>query len=395
MRIVLVNPPSPWLIEPNQFPPLHLMYLGTVLQKGHDIKICDMEESLPKADAYGFSATTPQYPYALDLAKNIKEYKVVGGAHASAIPIECGNDFDAVVVGEAELLINNIFNQKSKGIVRCPNPNHLQIPKVNRSLVNIHNYNYPIGKDMIPATTIITARGCPFSCAFCSEPKQVRFHPLNTVLEEIKEIHELGFEGILFLDDIFTINTERCIRISKECKKYRIKYRCYARPYLKEDLIQKMAENGCVEIGMGIESASQRILNLNQKGTTVENNRKTIELCKKYGIAVNAFIMIGLPGETRETVEETKKFILETKPEKFGYSVFMPYPGSPIYNNPEKFNIKIHPLNYRKMWTKGRKGEYECFVETEELTRSEIITLHENVYKELSEQLNWRRDWSK
>jgi len=147
---------------------------------------------------------------------------------------------------------------------------------------------------------------------------------------------------------------------------------------------------GCVEIGFGIESGSQKILDVVNKRTNVEENLRVVQRCKEVGITTNVFIMIGLPGETYQTVEETKRWMKKARPDKFGFNIFVPYPGTPISRHPEKYDIIIHEMPDKKSWAKGRQGGYEAFVSTSELSSQEILRLFNELFKYYTELTNWR-----
>ena len=118
-----------------------------------------------------------------------------------------------------------------------------------------------------------------------------------------------------------------------------------------------------------------------------------IDLCKEIGIIANVFLMIGLPGETYETVQETKEWFKRVRPDKFGFNIFYPYVGTPIYINSAKFGITIHELSDEHSWVKGRKGEYQAFISTEGLSREEILQLHTELFEYFIKLTGWRTDW--
>ena len=151
-----------------------------------------------------------------------------------------------------------------------------------------------------------------------------------------------------------------------------------------------MKRAGCVEIGVGVESGSQKILDIVDKKETVEQNAAFVVLCKQVGITANVFIMIGLPGEDYETVEETRRWMERVRPHKFGFNIFMPYAGTPVYKNPDRYDIQIFDVPEEKSWVKGRQGEYESFVATNALTRNEIERLFGELFTYFSELTSWK-----
>ncbi len=425
-NIVLVNPPSPFLIDQTAFPPLGLMYLASTLKKHeYEVKLIDLANkennlrhelsNLDSACSNGsngsnlflITATTPQYYYAKQIKNILKELYpesliVVGGPHASSKPYQSFSDgFDIVIKGEgekaavdlaksaSELSLNNI----NKGLWSYPQIADIDtIPYPDRDIVNINSYKYKLKTGY--ATTIITSRGCPYSCGFCSRDvweDGTRFHSPEYVYTELKILkHKYKFNNFLFLDDSFTVNKSRSERLLDLIKPLNINFRCYINSNTSERILKKLYDAGCIEVGMGIESANQQILNTINKKAKVEDNLKVIKMCKKIGIETNLFIMIGLPGENLTTIMETKNFMEKALPDKFGFNIFVPYPGSPIYKNPERYDITLHEMPDEFAWAKGRQGEYQCFVSTSELSREQILDSFTKLFEYYTTLTNWR-----
>ena len=148
-------------------------------------------------------------------------------------------------------------------------------------------------------------------------------------------------------------------------------------------MLKKMKDSGCVEVGIGIESGSQKILDIIKKDTTVEMNSRVIKMCKEMGLIAKAFIMLGLPGETHETLEETRRWILDNKPDKYDLTIYMPYAQSEVWDYPENFDIKFDKDKIKYSWYKGKKGELHCYVSTSELNPEDISKFREKVIKEV------------
>ncbi len=413
MKVTLISPPSPFLINQKAFPPLGLLYVAGFLEhNGIEINVADLadketelENALePYLDAniYGITSTSPQYPQALQILKilrrrNPKARIVVGGAYPSSLPNKCIKDgFDYVITGEGEEamfhLITNINKKKISSII---NASYIQdmdtIPLPARHLIDIQSFAYDIGDDH--GTTLITSRGCPFTCSFCSKEvwqHGTRFHSTDYVISELEHvIDNYDFKHFLFLDDTITIRRKRLLELCSLMERLNIKWRCYARTTTTREMLIAMKRAGCIEIGVGVESGSQKILDIVDKNETVEQNSAFVELCKEVGILVNVFIMIGLPGETYETVEETRRWMESVRPHKFGFNIFMPYAGTPVFKNPDKYDIQIFDVPEERSWVKGRQGEYESFVATSELSRGEIERLFGELFTHYTELTSW------
>ncbi|MBW1782635.1 MAG: cobalamin-dependent protein [Deltaproteobacteria bacterium] len=415
MKITLIWPPSPFLIDQRAFPPLGVLYLAAYLEaNGVQVEVADMtdrEDDLEAAliphtgaDLYGVSSSTPQYPQSLRILDIIRRHDpeattVIGGPHASSLPEKCLRDgFDFVVAGEGERAFLDLIHRIEKGSVRekvisAPSIRDLDsIPFPARHLIDLTSYAYDI--DGGKGTTLFTSRGCPYACAFCSKdvwPKGVRFNSSGYVMNELRHIMDVyGFRHFLFLDDSLTLHTKRVFELCRQIEPLGIKWRCYARTSTTKETLQAMKSAGCVEVGVGVESGSQKILDMVNKGETVEENTHFVEMCKDIGLTANVFIMIGLPGETYETVEETRRWMDRVRPQKFGFNMFMPYAGTPIYNHPEKYDIRIYDVPDDKSWIKGRQGEYNVFVSTGELSREDILRLFTEHFKYYNELTGWR-----
>jgi radical SAM superfamily enzyme YgiQ (UPF0313 family) len=415
MKVILIYPPSPFLIEQKNFSPLGILYVASNLEKmGIDIQVVDLsnrenfiEQDVKylSASLFGISATTPQYPSAKKILTTLKRVNtgakvVIGGAHSSTVPRECIRDgFDYAVIGEGDNAIPYIIDalqskKEIEKIIKMPYIKDIdEISPPARHLINLKSYGYKI--DSEKATTLITSRGCPFNCAFCSkdvwEDSGVRFHSPAYILEEVKGIIDnYGFRDFLFLDDVLTLDTKRLFKICDILKPLNIKFRAYVRSDMTKDMLIAMKEAGCIEVGVGVESGSQKILNNVNKKVTVEENTRFVKLCKEIGLCVNVFLMIGLPGETYKTVMETKRWMEEVRPDKFGFNIFAPYKGTPIYNNSSLYDIKIFDMPDEQSWVKGRMDEYQCFVETAALKREEILGLFKELFSYFTDLTGWK-----
>jgi radical SAM superfamily enzyme YgiQ (UPF0313 family) len=413
LTVTLISPPSPFLIDQKAFPPLGLLYVAGFLEhNGIDINVADLADKETElenalepyidADLYGITSTSPQYPQALKILKilrrrNPKARIVIGGAYPSSLPDKCIDDgFDFVIAGEGEeamlQLITTIDKKQTPGIVQAPYIQDMDtISFPGRHLIDISSFGYNIDDGM--GTTLITSRGCPYACSFCSKEvwqHGTRFHSTDYVIAELEHIiNKYNFKHFLFLDDTITIRKKRLLELCSRMEQLDIKWRCYARTTTTKEMLVAMKKAGCVEIGVGVESGSQKILDIVDKKETVEQNAAFVELCKQVGITANVFIMIGLPGETYETVEETRRWMESVRPHKFGFNIFMPYAGTPVYKNPDRYDIQIFDVPEERSWVKGRQGEYESFVATSELSRREIERLFGELFTHYTELTSW------
>ena len=375
-EITLIFPSSPFLVDDMVMPPLGVLYLSAVLKKnGVKSTIIDLSHSaeLPeiKTKLVGISATTPQYPYALEVLKKLKSeghIVAIGGPHGSALPEVCLHDgFDYVIIGEGERAILELLNLPSNQIIKSEYIEDIDsIPFPDRNAIDIHAYKYAI--DGLPATTMITSRGCPYDCAFCANSvwvRSTRLRSADNIFEEAKELKERhGFKAIMFFDDIFTIKKKRTLEICERLRGLNMNLRVFARANnIDDEIAGALYGAGCKEVGIGAESGSQKILDMAMKGTTIEENTKAIQVLREYGIRVKLFMIIGLPGETEETVAETRRWLEEVKPDDFDLTVFVPMPTSKICKDPDRYQCHFR-IDYSKSWFKGIDGKYESLVST-------------------------------
>lgn len=402
-EILLVNPPSPFLKDQLVMPPLGLMYLSSYLKSKniktqiYDLANSDNYKLIPEAKITAFTATTPQYPYALKALKSLTHdnIKVIGGPHVSSTN-NCNNDgFDISVIGEGEVALNQIILAKniSNSVIYGTSIINLDnLPFPDRNWKGFEKYRYQY-KDY-NSTTAMTSRGCPYNCSFCFNMfgNKVRFMSPKRVIEEAKTIQDLGFDMIQYYDDTFTIIKPRVRKISKGLSKLKMKYRCFIRANtVNKELLSDLKQTGCVEVGMGVESGNQDIINTINKQITLEQCKSVIEYCHKINLSIKIFLMVGLPTESKDTINQTIKFIKETKPDDYDISIYTPFPKTDIWEHTENYDIKFNKrsIDYSKMFYKGKHGNYTSQVSTSNLTSKEIEILRDhidlNIRKELYE----------
>ena len=400
MNVSLLFPSSPFMMSEKVFPPLGILSLATYCKdKGFEVVVHDNAttndaEKLSHADVFGLSCTTPQYTEALNIKKKIrqiypKSHIVIGGAHCSGFLQTCKNDgWDGIVVGEGEhafyKLLQDYQKNKLQVVYKEPYLDVDTLPIPDRNLIDINQYRFERGGKRF--TTMITSRGCPFSCAFCSSiwGKKYRYRKTELVKQEIDYlIDELKFEGIMFVDDVWSINRKRSVELCNHIKTKNIVWRCLLRADLiNEEILTLLKESNCVEIGIGIESGSPTILNKMMKGTTTEKNSQAVQLCKKAGIRVKTFMIMGLPGENLTTIEESKQWLLQNRPDDFDITVYVPYGNSHIFNHKADYDIDWS-CSWDDMFYKGKPHEYHPVISTSALSAENIQQLRDDFETEI------------
>ena len=388
------------LTDPVWDQPLGLLYLGAVLEeKGFEVEVFDAnfsvdwkdELKLHEADVYGVNCQSSLLKTVIETANHLKKHfpdslRIVGGPHATFMPNDLVPFFDKIVVGEGEKAILEVLEGKWIGkLAHCPPIKDLDsIPFPARHLISIEKYHRKI--DGLRSTGIITARGCPYSCVFCGDMwgTKARYRSAGNVLAEVEEcVNVLDIKAFMFWDDTFTFNTSRLFNILDGLKRLDVKWRCLTRvDWVDEPTLEIMKNSGCVEILYGIESGSQKILVNIEKGTTVEQNIRAIDSTKKAGIPVMASIIVGCPGETWETIEETIRLLEEHPPDRCHVCMFTPFPGSPVWRHPEKYGVEILDRDFTKY---QMLPPVKAFIRTKEMSSVEIEEAYEMVMNKVKD----------
>ncbi len=386
--ICLVVPPSPFLINDRVFPPLGLLYLGKSLKdRSYNVYVHDGEiKDIPRGyDIYGIGSTTPHFPEAIKALQHIRTFEnkpriVIGGPHASVDPESClESGFDSVVLQAGEESLHLVAEYGCKLI---DTPYH-EFNHPDRSLIDIKSYKYLI--EGRPSTSIMTTRGCPYHCGFCCKVnKQVKVFPAEFVIEELRELKDrYGFTAFMFYDDIFILNTKRLLTILDEITPWDIRWRGFVRADIAArngvEIAKRMYESGCREVGMGIESGANSILRIINKGEDTDTLKRGIDTLHQAGIRVKGFLIVGLPSESPETIEETRKFLKTSGLDDMDFSLFTPYKKSPIYEQKDKLDIFWDRIELAHSWYKGTPGEYESQVWTSKLSRQDLVAARDSL----------------
>ena len=397
MKVCLVYPAT--IVEMGHWLPLGLAYIAANLREnGHTVRVIDRESlrrklgnidkantatkeilDKEKPELIGISATTPlindSYLVAGIAKKSVPGSLIaIGGNHVTSLPEETLNeckDIDVVVIGEGEFTFLDLANKRRleeiKGIAYRHDGNisfnenrecleNLDLlPHPARALFDT-DYYMQTNPDVIrgvelKGTHVFTARGCPYSCAFCAGSrvfgKKVRYHSIGYVIKELDDvITKYGVEGVYFVEDMFAFDKERaislCNRMIDEGLHKKIRWVAELRADVASlDLLKLMKKAGCIQVEYGFESGSQRMLNLMKKGTTVEKNIRAATLTKEAGLRLLASVIVGYPGDTKEDFNKTADFLKEIKPDFIGWNKYAPLPGSEIFEKLKR-ERKIH-----------------------------------------------------
>lgn len=432
MKVLLINPISK---APNPIMPLGLGYIAAYLEQ-HSIKVeiidawadsyneTQLEDEIKKRkpNLIGVTIMSPNYAIGMRTAALAKWVSggmvVVGGSHPSALPQECLEDnpsIDVVVVGEGEKTmlslvqameneknfdsIQGVVFRKEGKIVNTGFPPRIDtlddLPYPARHLFPLEKYRThpPFGKKN-PYMTMMTSRGCPFKCTYCSDSifgKKYIVRSPDHVVDEIEYIiNQYRVKEIHFYDDDFTINMKRAAEICDEIirRKVKISWSCTTRVDLvNEELLRKMKKAGCWLICYGVESADPEIIKRVQKGYTIDKIRESFRLTKKMGIRTIGYFMVGLPGETKESIERTIQFSKELDPDFVSWGITSLFPGSRLYEEVRKeFKKKNKPIRYtyhKDEWHSSASpyGDGFSIIYEENLTREQLRIYSERANK--------------
>ena len=350
--------------------PLGVLYLVAAARRaGFSVGIADMRDKtlalkhIPPARYTGFSATSGEIEDARHLARKLRHGRtttIIGGAHATLLPEDC-QDFDIVLKGEGDHEIVNILNGKRSGVVqavRIADLDSLPMPAWDAVLPHriFSTLLFPgekYGQGEL-AATVIFSRGCPYSCNFCGNLLRapvVRLTPDRAASEIIHLKHLYGISYFRLEDDNITLNFDWFKPLMANLAQLNIKFKCHTRPDLfYEDHAVLLKQAGCEEMGFGAESGDDRLLKIINKGFTVADTIRAVQVAKQHGIRAKTYLVAGMPGETQESVELTKQMMLSCRPDRWTLSRFAPYPGSAVYANPGNYGVQIDNHGFSGFW---------------------------------------------
>ncbi|MBF0444926.1 MAG: B12-binding domain-containing radical SAM protein [Magnetococcales bacterium] len=405
VKILLVSLRDSFLDSDRVMPPMGVMSLHSLmLDRGIESTIeNDFDfDNIEKYNSYshiGISCMTPQrdqaYKILADVKQKLSHIKVIlGGPHAKYYLEDCSKlPFDHIVIGNGELALLEILTNgdSSSRILQIPisveQMNQFPIPY--RKPDFLQQYCFDI--QGIPSTTILTAKGCPMKCTFCEDAKsKVFMYKPENIGRQIEQAKEAGFRGIMFFDDIFTLSKTRVQNLSQEIVKHDIYYRCFGHARsMTPEIAQMLVDSGCIETGFGAESGSQKILDFVEKRVSLKQQMDYVEICNKRGIKVKAFLMLGLPGEDKDSIQDTRKFLSFLMSHRFtsrlgreitndfDLALFFPYKGTQIRDRIDrgKGDIDLYlALNTDQLsgFYKGTNGSSDSAVMTSSLTSQQL-----------------------
>jgi anaerobic magnesium-protoporphyrin IX monomethyl ester cyclase len=385
MRFLLINPPTPLSERPN--PPLGLAFIAAALEEaGVEVKLVDLvthpcrgERLAALLDEFqpqlvGMTAVTMTFNLAREVLREVKAVNpdiltVMGGPHvtfSAQETLKSVPELDLIVMGEGEKSVVELTaaaaNGRDWGNVRG-------IAYRDGERVNVTPGHDPIDVNTLPLParhllplgryralkmpiSITTSRGCPFPCIFCSARDmagaKIRYRDPEAVVDELEELAGLGFHQINIADDLFTAKKKHCLAICDAivARGLTIAWSCFSRvDTISPEMLRRMKEAGCATMAFGIESANEQILKTVRKGITIPKTVEAVRMCVDAGIDPHCSFILGLPGETPETLAETLGFCerIQGMGASYGLHLLAPFPGTALRKQHEAdaFDLKI------------------------------------------------------
>ena len=393
----MVSPPISTLERYGKFanvgsvtPPLGLCYIASILEgEGYPVYIIDaevlkfsMDETVNKILSYdptivGITSTMNSFHSAIELGRRIKEsnseiYLVLGGPYVSSLKINAlDKTFDFGVYGEGEQTTLELIRYlehggykskidgliyKSKGQFKLNKPREYidsldNIPFPARHLLPDLKLYRPNAQSYkkLPATTMITSRGCPYNCIFCDRStfgNRYRAHSAKYVVDEIQMlIEQFGIKEIWFVDDTFTINKKRVMKICDMLieRNLDISWSCLGRiNTVTFEMLKKMKQAGCWMIAYGIETGNQDVMNYIKKGITLEQTEPAIKCTKQAGLLAKGYFMLGHPIDTLKTIDETIDFAVSLPLDYALFLITTPIPNTELFEKCKSVGKLVH-----------------------------------------------------
>jgi len=384
MKTLLINPPYAF----SEFPiiPMGLLYLAGVLEHNdHEVEVLDIlvskytkDKVTRKLNQYqpdivGITSVTMNYPTASGILKHCKSVNpdiktVIGGCHVSFTAADTLNEapwIDVVVIGEGEQTMLDIVSGKSldqiDGIA-YRSDDGVQLTRQRRPIEDLDAlplpawHLFPLSRYHALAShlSLITGRGCPFNCIFCAGSKMVgrraRYRNAKLVVDEIEQGLSYGFKEVNFEDDLLTLNHRHLYAICDEiiARGLKFNWSAFSRvDTINPEVLQKMSDSGCTWLCYGVESGNQEVLDRIRKRITLDKIRDGVRMAKDAGINSLASFIIGLPGETKETLKDTVEFAAELDT-WYGFHVLSPFPGTEVREKADEYGLEILTNDWSK-----------------------------------------------
>jgi radical SAM superfamily enzyme YgiQ (UPF0313 family) len=454
MKIHLIIPPSPFLLDEKVFMSLGILKIAAILEPYYDVNIIDLSgdkdyintvKKYINDDAiFGITVTTPQLPNVVEINRVLKQHNkrvILGGPHVTLINSaykkeksknligratksmnQLKNEFDTLVCGDGELAVFKAIKGEKyvdaddiKSDLFLKDEQFDQLPFPARHLIDVNSYKFTING--VRGLSLISQLGCPFNCGFCSgrnSPtfRNIRNRSVDNIIKEIDLLYKTyDVKAFMFYDDELNLNSS-IYSLLKELIEYQKQHNveflfrgCIKAELFNETQAELMSKAGFKKLLVGFESGSDKILkNINKKATKAENT-KCVEIARKYGIGIKALMSIGHPGESNETIQETYDWLLSVKPDEFDVTIITVIPGSKYYddstlveegiwkytiNGDSLYSVEVDNFTQYEYY-KGIPGNYKSFVYTDYVSREKLAEYRDWLETSVSEKLKIKK----
>lgn len=420
MQVTLVNPPYPEGSHRHPpFIPLGIGYLAAVLEKnGYTVNVIDCQalklslievknELLKrKPDIVGLTSTTLTYKSALKIIEVAKKalpncITVIGGPHVTFWDEEAFQEcpyLDVVVRREGEYTLLELVQRLEAGksftdvigttcrndgkILKNPNRPYIEnideLPFPAVHLFPVEHFN-KYGNIIFP---VMTSRGCVYWCDFCTAVRmfgrKYRMRSPKKVVDELEMLYKkYGEKQYTFYDDAFTVDQARTNEICEEIlkRKLNIRWDCETRvDMVSKELLLKMKKAGCIAVWYGVEAGSQKVRDAMGKGINKQQTLNAFKWTQEAGMIAVASIILGFPGETKETAWESVKLLKEINPDEIGIYIATPYPGTPMYDYVKK-------MGWLKIYDFDRYDTATPIFESPTMSMKELKEIHDKAHQ--------------
>lgn len=374
------------------FPPLGLGYIAASLKK-HDISVDIIDCTFMKPDEalerirrtkpkiIGIQSMLTMEEKSIEMAKLLRndcDMLVAGGPLPTLNPTDFLEYFDVAVMGEGEETTLELVQEieqggnlsRVKGIAYKENGNgKVNITNARKFINDLDSVPFPARelfehqayKDYFKKrfgytiSSLITSRGCPFSCEFCSKPifgSKFRARSPSNIVDEVETILRFGYNRLWFADDCFTLGRERLVKVCNEIMRrgIRFEWECLSRvDTIDRETAAKMKQAGCVRVFFGIESGNDNVLRLMRKQISTSKAMRAVHTARESGLQTGAFFIVGYPGETNNTVLDTVNFASMLPLDYISFNLTYPVPGTLLY---ERLKEKIKPNEVEELKTR-------------------------------------------
>jgi anaerobic magnesium-protoporphyrin IX monomethyl ester cyclase len=388
VRILFVHPHgSNWMGAGNDItaifnlmPPLGMLSIAAFLEaRGMEVEIIDCygtgrrgrdlvdEIVRRRPDAVGFSCTTSSFLEGYALAEGLKELLpdipvIFGGAHACSVGVSLLDRFPAIdylVLGEGEQTLYELAAASFRNVEKIPGVGYrrdgvgtlsaareliadldtLPFPAYHRLPDFPRRYTLPLfSYPKAPNTSVISSRGCPYQCSYCDRSvfsRGFRFNSPEYIVEHLAYLNrDFGIRHVFFYDDLFTADRGRVARFCqlKEARRLPVTYNCIARlEHVDAELLALLKRSGCWQVNFGIESGDPEVIKKHRKYYGLDEVQTKLAMVRRAGMRVKGLFMLGLPGESAESIRRTIDYALMLPLDEINVTKFTPFPGAPIY----------------------------------------------------------------